>query len=84
MMFKVIKAVCVAASLVALPAVADAEAKTFLKCDEAKPLKFVFSDAKYREFPLPGLKGALAAIPPEDRPRDFYIKCRAARLDGSV
>ena len=56
--------------------------QVFLKCD--KPLRFVFSDAKWRGFPLPGVKEAFAAIPPEDRPREFYIKCRAVRLDGSV
>ncbi len=58
--------------------------RVFLKCDETNPLRFEFSNVKYREFPMPGLKEAFAAIPPEDRPREFYIKCRAARLDGSV
>ena len=58
--------------------------RVFLKCDETNPLRFVFSDAKRRGFPLPGVKEAIAAIPPEDRPREFYIKCRAVRLDGSV
>ena len=56
--------------------------RVFLKCD--KPLRFEFSNTKWREFPLPGLKEAFAAIPPEERPRDFYIKCRAVRLDGSM
>ena len=56
--------------------------RVFIKCD--KPLRFEFSNTKHSEFPLPGLKEAFAAIPPEERPRDFYIKCRAVRLDGSV
>ena len=84
MMFKAAKAVCIMASLAVLPSIAFADARVFLKCDETKPLRFVFSAAKYREFPLPGLKEAFAVIPPEDRPREFYVKCRAVRLDGSV
>jgi len=60
------------------------EERVFLKCDEAKPLRFEFSGVKHREFQLPGLKEAFAAIPPEERPRDFYIKCRAVRLDGGM
>ena len=56
--------------------------RAFLKFDT--PLRFVFSKAENLEFHLPGVKKAIAAIPPESRPRDFYIKCRAVRLDGSV
>ena len=58
--------------------------RAFLKCDDSKPLRFVFSDAHSLEFPLPGMKEIFAAIPPESRPREFYIKCRAIRLDGDV
>jgi hypothetical protein len=61
---------------------AAGEERVFLKCEN--PLRFEFSNARYRDFALPGLKEAFAAIPPEERPRDFYIKCRAVRLDGSV
>ena len=56
--------------------------RAFLKFDT--PLRFVFSKAENLEFHLPGVKKAIAAIPPESRPRDFYINCRAVRLDGSV
>ena len=56
--------------------------RAFLKC--GKPLRFVFSEAENLEFHLPGVKEAFAAIPPESRPREFYITCRAVRLDGSV
>ena len=56
--------------------------RAFLKCDT--PLRFVFSNAENLEFRLPGVKKAFASIPPESRPREFYIKCRAVRLDGSV
>ena len=58
--------------------------RAFLKCDDSKPLRFAFSDAHSLEFPLPGMKEIFAAIPPESRPREFYIKCRAVRLDGDV
>jgi hypothetical protein len=53
-----------------------------LKCD--RPLRFEFSNARWREFRLPCVKEAIAAIPLENRPREFYIKCRAVRLDGNV
>ena len=56
--------------------------RAFLKCDE--PLRFEFTDAKWREFSLPGVKEAIAALSPEERPREFYVKCRVVRLDGSV
>ena len=58
--------------------------RVFLKCDDSNPARFVFTGADNREFHLPGVKEAFAAIPPEERPRDFYIRCRAVRLDGSV
>ena len=58
--------------------------RAFLKCGGATPARFVFSGAKGERFALPGVKERFAALPPEVRPREFYVKCRAVRLAGSV
>lgn len=53
-------------------------------CSEEHPARFSFDGGKRCCFSLPGVKEKLAEQRPEERPREFYITCRATNLSDRV